>query len=788
MYHYILLFILCASCSIAQSQNFESLSNFGGNGFQDVNAIEILANSNIITVGQFENTVDFDESPNTVNRTAVGGKDLFLKCVDTSNNLLWVGAFGGLSDAIAWSVTSDPQNNIYISGNFSGTIDFDPSNSIVNLTSNGGQDIFVCKYSSSGSLIWARSFGGTLNDNGRELIVNSNEEVVLAGWFRNTINFVPGNLSFTKTSSGGEEAFICKLNSSGIPIWVNTYGSNTFYLERVYSLKFDLNGTILFTGIFGGIVDFDLSTNTFNLISNGEEDAFLAKIDSNGNHIWAKSWGGSDEELSLSLQLDRNRDIIICGSFQGTTDLDPGVTSFNVTSPGSRDGFISKFSNSGNLIWAKTIGTASAEVCNGVEIDNSNNIYAIGYYFITTDFNPGAGVNLTPSGGNINGDGYLLKLTPNGDFKWVYPLNGSGADATRCAIIDKNFNIYLGGNFTGPFDFDPSNSNAVANSIGISDAFVVKLSDCQPTDTVLSIVACNSYNSPSGTYNWTTGGTYSDTLININGCDSVITINLSLDNQYDTTFSTVACNSYISPSGTYTWTTSGTYSDTLLNQNGCDSVLTISLFIKNQSDTTLFALACNSYNSPSGTYTWTTSGTFLDTLVSQNGCDSVIKVNLFITNQNKTITQNGFTLTSNATNSTYQWLDCNNNNAAIRGETNASFTPTQNGDFAVELTENGCKDTSACVMILGVGIANNNFANESFTVSPNPSNGEFNIQFVNSFSGELDIFNSIGQSIYREVISNNNQVDISLNASKGVYFLRLTSNNGETSTSKVIVK
>lgn len=270
-------------------------------------------------------------------------------------------------------------------------------------------------------------------------------------------------------------------------------------------------------------------------------------------------------------------------------------------------------------------------------------------------------------------------------FNWVTTYSGTSTDIGRNIICD-NQKVYLVGNASSPVDFNPSTNVQGIPFYGLTDAFITKLSDCLP------------------------------------------------------------------------------------------------------SDSSLFAIACNLYHSPSGTYRWTTAGTYTDSLINQNGCDSILTINLFITNQNKGISQNGFTLSSNASNSTYQWLDCNNGNAPIVGETNASYTATQYGDYAVELTQNGCKDTSTCVLILGVGIESIDFLKEGILISPNPSNGQFNVRLMKSFNGALEIYNNIGQSVYREVVVNSDKISVTLNASEGVYLLRLTGINGVTSTSKVILK
>src|SRR5690606_4584585 len=144
--------------------------------------------------------------------------------------------------------------------------------------------------------------------------------------------------------------------------------------------------------------------------------------------------------------------------------------------------------------------------------------------------------------------------------------------------------------------------------------------------------ACDSYTSPSGNFTWTTSGTYMDTIPNAAGCDSVITVNLTIDNSTTATIAPVACDSYTSPSGNFTWTTSGTYMDTIPNTAGCDSLIAENLTIDNSTTDTIAPVACDSYTSPSGNFTWTTSGTYMDTIPNAAGCDSVITVNLTIDN------------------------------------------------------------------------------------------------------------------------------------------------------------
>lgn len=152
--------------------------------------------------------------------------------------------------------------------------------------------------------------------------------------------------------------------------------------------------------------------------------------------------------------------------------------------------------------------------------------------------------------------------------------------------------------------------------------------------------------------------------------------------------------SYTSPSGKV-WTTSAVYTDTIPNNAGCDSVITIDLTVNESTQHTEMASSCNVFTSPNGKE-WTTTGIFKDTIANKAGCDSIITFDLTIVSPNNAVTKKKDTLTSASTVGTYQWLDCSNNYTPITGATNQYYVPTQNGEFAIEVTQSGCVDTSEC--------------------------------------------------------------------------------------------
>ncbi len=186
---------------------------------------------------------------------------------------------------------------------------------------------------------------------------------------------------------------------------------------------------------------------------------------------------------------------------------------------------------------------------------------------------------------------------------------------------------------------------------------------------------------------------------------------------------------------------------------------------------------CNSdsYTSPSGNYTWASSGTYLDTIRNTAGCDSMITINLTVY-PDTSVTQNGTTLTSNAVGAVYQWLDCNNGYSQIADAINQSFTATQTGSSAVEVTQNNCTDTSACYSV-EVTYLTDIFA-EGIKIYPNPTDGIININLPANYSEYQIIVQTIdGKTIEKINEINSPKISIKLKESKGIYFLHLINNN-----------
>lgn len=318
--------------------------------------------------------------------------------------------------------------------------------------------------------------------------------------------------------------------------------------------------------------------------------------------------------------------------------------------------------------------------------------------------------------------------------------------------------------------------DTIPNTEGCDSIITINLSiNTISTSSTINQTVCNSYTSPSGNYTWTSSNTYMDTIPNAAGCDSIITINLLVKSTHST-INEATCYSYTSPSGNHTWTSSGIYMDTILNAAACDSIITIDLTINN-SDSMLFLTVCNSYTSPSGNYTWTSSNIYYDTIANSHGCDSLLIIDLTINIIDILVNQNETTLTANTSGDSYQWLDCDNGNSIITGEVNQYYTATTNGNYAVIVTENGCTDTSSCYSIISAGFLENKFETEIF-ISPNPANTGTTISFVllNNENMMIKLINGTGQIVYSRIVKNsalgNYNLEIKTeDLANGLYFI-----------------
>ncbi|MBI2257373.1 MAG: T9SS type A sorting domain-containing protein [Flavobacteriia bacterium] len=307
---------------------------------------------------------------------------------------------------------------------------------------------------------------------------------------------------------------------------------------------------------------------------------------------------------------------------------------------------------------------------------------------------------------------------------------------------------------------------------GCDSLLSINLTIHQSTSSTIIETACDNYTAPDGQV-YTQSGIYSAIIPNSNQCDSVITIDLTINQSTNSSIVETSCGDYIAPDG-QVFTQSGIYSINIQNSNGCDSLITIDLTVKQNSSSEITEESCGSYIAPDGQLI-ETSGDYLITIPNEQGCDSLITVHLTVNQVNIGVIQNGEIFTALADGANYQWIDCENGMTEISGENSQFFTATQNGQYAVIVTVDQCSDTSICYVLDNIGINEN--LDKQITVFPNPTDEWVTIQtnFENNYS--LQIIDYQGKVVLSlEDTPTNHKLNVSA-FSSGIYIIRMKTNN-----------
>ena len=196
-----------------------------------------------------------------------------------SGTFLWAKSMGGTSSDFANGIAVDSSGNVYTTGSFSGTADFDPGTGTADLTSAGSGDIFVSKLDSSGDFVWTKSMGGMDYDEGRSIAVDSSGSVYTTGYFQGTADFDPSVGTANLTSTGSDQIFVSKLDSSGDFVWAKSMGGTSD--DGGSSIALDLSGNVYTTGgYYSTTADFDPDgAGTANLTNAGGYDIFVSKLE-----------------------------------------------------------------------------------------------------------------------------------------------------------------------------------------------------------------------------------------------------------------------------------------------------------------------------------------------------------------------------------------------------------------------------------------------------------------------------------------------------------------------------
>ena len=458
----------------ANTQELENYLHLGGTGSERSNHILLDPLGNYYITGFFQNTVDFDPSGTTHNLSSNGNGDIFLAKYDPLGNYLWAISMGSSEFDEGKSIALDDLGNIYLTGRFRQTADFDPSPNTNSLTSNGDADGFVAKYNSNGDYQWAFQMGGLGAEEPFDINFR-NGQLVIGGQFQQSVDFEPLGGGQILTSAGGADIFVAAYNENGDFHWASRIGGTSG--ESCYGIDTDASGNTYITGYFSGTVDFDPGLGTANFTSTGNSDAYLCKLDNAGAYQWAIPLGGTGflSNDGRDLTVDGSGNITITGRFVGTVDFDPSPNSASLTASGITSGFLAQYDENGAYQWAlklRSTNFGSNTIPQGVFADPVGDIYVCGGLSGTVDFDPGINAaNLTSVGGT---DIFLARYTQSGSYLWAINIGGTLGDEANAVTADVD-QAFMAGYFQNSLDVDPGVGNTTVSSAGGTDMLMVQL-------------------------------------------------------------------------------------------------------------------------------------------------------------------------------------------------------------------------------------------------------------------------------------------------------------------------
>jgi hypothetical protein len=462
--------------------------------------------SDLIVIGYYSQTVDFDILDGYNNKTSVGDKDMFIQRLDRFGYLQWVMSIGGNGEINPTSVTTDALGSIVLCGSFSGTIDFDPGAGLTVLNSYGETDAFVLKLSTQGNLIWCRQFGGPNADEALDASTDDSGRVGLVGYFENSASINPDGGSFQLSSNvGTRNGFFMRLTSAGFCDAGQKFTGDPAMTTSIATFS---NNQWLVGHTFSGTGTYDIFGNPDNFLEAAGSDIAISRLESNGAEIWTKSFGGSGNDQVTDLAVDPNDEFVFGGSFSDTANFSSASAPMELISQGGLDAVIARYTSDGLLLWTRTCAGIGNSSFTDLSISADASVQALGNYTQSCDLDPSANLmNINAQGGT---DIFRLRVSQEGDFQEAWSYGSFANDFEGGVTCDENDNAYVAGAFTESMDADAGTGSGMVYAEGAVDAYVVKYGSCakpnvvNPTDvfTTVGSPAIFSYGSPDAAFEW----------------------------------------------------------------------------------------------------------------------------------------------------------------------------------------------------------------------------------------------------------------------------------------------
>src|SRR5687768_12550733 len=313
---------------------FDAFGNFiwakgisGLNGFGSSNgfAFDPRGSGSIYLTGSYNGTMDFDPGPEVYNLTSVHVYDIFIVKLNGDGNFQWAKSIGSSSYDYGTAITTEVSGNgdIYVTGSFNGTVDFDPGLEKFTLGSLGSADVFILKLDRNGIFIWAKRIGGVGDDRASDITIDRevNNNIFITGFFQKNVDFDPGAGKHELNAGDHSSLFVSSFDSGGYLEWAKMIGGMGYCFGENIILSPLGNNHVYVSGLFCGAIDFDTGTGTVELLSAGKlgstdcGDIFILELDALGNFIWVKVVNGDKFDLANSLAVDDLSNIYVAGQY-----------------------------------------------------------------------------------------------------------------------------------------------------------------------------------------------------------------------------------------------------------------------------------------------------------------------------------------------------------------------------------------------------------------------------------------------------------------------------------------
>ena len=640
--------------------------------------------------------------------------------------------------------------------------------------------ICVCGYAQNYAFDWVNVWSETDNSNlvAETFTTDSENNLFVVGRAIDIgLNDFDPSDNVHNITSNNIGAYITKFNTYGELQWATLIesshngSSTTSRPVKIQDIKINGSGEIYVTGYFLETLYFEGSTGAETRISNGGEDIFFGKLNPLGEWEWIKTYGDVYGDQGKSIVITDTGEVLVTGFFAESVQFDPDVATPSHSN--WYDMFILKFDNSDQLDWVYTTDFTAAHATIepiSMTIDSANSIYVTGRFSewdeTPLDFDTGPSTNNLPSSDTF--DTFLLKLDNDANFLWAKSYastqNGNGYDLA----IDSSNNIVMSAmTSAGTLDLDSSIMGEEITATHQGGYYVLKLT---PNGTFMWVKLLQPQDVDNSYTN-----KYSEIAMVLDHADNVFiqgTYDLSID--IDPGLNEFTLNKI----------TGATYDSFLvkLDANGD--------FIQGQnlgtsSSDRAFGLDVDSfgnvygalrtgylasdYSIDFGNLNYTVSGNGINFFYKITNCDQELVHDL----------GNG-SFYADATNATYQWLDCDNGNAPIAGETNRTFTTSSSGNYALQATNYSCVDTSPCFSFGTLSVDENTVQNSS--IYPNPTKDILFLDIQENIN-TIEIFDLQGKKIF-ESYTNLKSIDVR-DFKIGLYIIRIKSKH-ELTTMKFI--